>query len=445
MLTVAGKREFTGGKVSEKISIERKPTGGFPEKQLLVSGESRAELPGEGRGSLAPWTCLLRREEALRYPERENLTVGEVFVLDCRGELAPQSLQALSFPQASRSGRGESKEEKREDEKKEKNWRLELPQGKERALVLLGVESPPLGRSQALGGSSGGSVDPVPQGHRRDSLDHIQLRVTGYLPGKHSLSQVILTDGSYRYGFEPLGLVFDSVLESSQARAYGPVAPQSIALPLWLWLLALGLVLGVLFPGIQKIRRRLQRRRILSELSKYSTALSPQNQFHKEVRELMGKTPLDSQLSRDQVGEFVGTLNKCFRRFLFREFQVPALEWSSKAVMKELRSRYGKNLPGGNLGPGPATGTSLVAGKNTSINGGINTGLDTLQLNLRELDGALARVEEVDSMGCQQLLEMSRKAVQSLVQTPNVPFPGAQPPGTRSSGVQVPGLGGGWP
>ena len=287
------------------------------------------------------WNCGVVRDEDLKYPEKEGITVGEIFVLNCKGDPA-------AF------------------EKKE--WVIELPEKMERTLVLLGVKS--------------------------YAPDQAELQVTSSRAGQVALDKAVLTDSVHRQELKVAKFAVETVVEPPKdgkpPEPFGPVPPQAISLPLWFWIIIGFVGAGVLGWIVVKIQRMMQKKRVTTELSKHATALTPYNQFNKDLRTLMRDYIFskDEPWPKDRVKEFVSILNRYFRTFILREFTVPALEWSSKAVVKDIKSRQRKKLQ--------------------------KVTLEGLRLTLREFDKAIERIERVDSTDCQQLLDISRKTAQSI-------------------------------
>ncbi len=290
---------------------------------------------------LPAWSCQVERDPQLQFEGKQGLTVGEIFTLKCQGEPA-------AF------------------EKKE--WQFELQKGFEYGLKLLEVKS----------------YQP----------DFAELKVTTYKAGGLQFGHLVLTDGVHRQEIKDLKFAVESVVEppknNQPPQPYGPVSPMLISLPMWFWIIIAALAAVVVGWLIRRIVRSVQRKRVARELSKHQTALTPYNQFNKDLRSLMREYIFNDKINwpQSRVKEFVSLLNRYYRVFILREFSVPALEWSSGAVVRDIKSRRRKKLQKQTIG--------------------------SLNLTLREFDKAIERIEKVDMTDCQQLLEITRKSAQSI-------------------------------
>ncbi len=170
------------------------------------------------------------------------------------------------------------------------------------------------------------------------SSDQIQLVVTGYRPGSYVGDDLILTDGTNTVKMSKIEWQVKSVLEgNTQAQMVPPFGPFQMGFPPWLY--GLWIVLALIFLGFfwRQGRRYYSRKRLLEKLATNKTALSPFNEMNKGIRGLLRKLRPDQA---DSLNSFVYDLDQLFRLYLVRRLLVPALEWSDRAVMNEIKNRY---------------------------------------------------------------------------------------------------------
>lgn len=166
------------------------------------------------------------------------------------------------------------------------------------------------------------------------------LIVTGYKAGKHEPEYVrfLQKDG---VGFETLkpNWTIQTVLPQDRpaepAPPFGPWAP---GLPYWVLGTVFFTFALLVFLLVRHLRKRAQRKRILAELERHRTVLTPANQFYKDARVLRRR--MNDAKSQDEVKQLASDLNREFRLYVLRLFQVPSLEWSDRAIVEDVRKRH---------------------------------------------------------------------------------------------------------
>lgn len=161
--------------------------------------------------------------------------------------------------------------------------------------------------------------------------------VTGYKPGQYKPEVVYLGDGQSKVEIHNLEWKVNSVLQGNTAASqpFGPLGPWGMSYPLWVWG-GLGLLfLMIVWILFWRIRKRRARMRLLERLRASASALSPYNQFHKEMRNLMRK-----RQNLSSPAEYVDNLEDSFRTYLTCELLVPAQEWGDAALLREIKKRH---------------------------------------------------------------------------------------------------------
>lgn len=291
---------------------------------------SEAPNTPKAASNLIEWSCSHERIEANQLPDLPEITVGEVFWLRCEGpptEIENRKTVAIKNPA-------------------EKPYDLKLVRVKE----LTGARA--------------------------------DLLVTSYVPGELKFEQTELTDGHVSVALKVPSLNVTSVIpkEEQNPAGFGPYLPHAFAWPLFLWIALAVLVGGVGYWAFYKLRKRAQKKRVRKELLLHQTALSPFNQFNKDIRVLQ-KQNLSTAESEKSIAAFVAELDQLFRQFILRHFMVPALDWTSGQTYREISRR--KRLKG--------------------------KPLKQLLITLRELDRARVRLNQVKEEDALQLLDMCRK------------------------------------
>lgn len=176
------------------------------------------------------------------------------------------------------------------------------------------------------------------------SANDAELTVTGYKAGQFKPEFIRIVQGDH--GFEVTKPQWDilSVLkkDEQQPQPYPPFGPWQLGLPMWI-VIVIGLLVGVLtFFTIRFFRRRMQRQKMLKDLALHATVISPVNHFYKDARMIRKK--LNQAKQDSDVKEITVQLDKDFRLFVLRQFQVPALDWSDRAIVEDVRKRHRRDF-----------------------------------------------------------------------------------------------------
>jgi len=166
-----------------------------------------------------------------------------------------------------------------------------------------------------------------------------QFVVTGYKPGDFNLEGLKITDGKNGFTIHPpLQWKVISLLEGQpQPQPVPPFGPFQLSFPWWYY--GIWVLLGVLVIGYfgRLGRKYYVRKKLTESLAAHATALSPFNQLNKDIRRLLRSTNLGEQ---EQLFGFVKQIEEMFRLFLVRQLLVPALEWSDRDILQDIRQRH---------------------------------------------------------------------------------------------------------
>lgn len=174
---------------------------------------------------------------------------------------------------------------------------------------------------------------------------------TLYRSGEWKIDDLILTDGQQKISLGKFEVVVKSVIqEGVKAEPYGPIGPLIIPIP---WVYIFIIVSAVLFAlgslGLNW-RRRWQRKSLLKRLREYETPLSALQQFHSESRRWQRENSFfyDPKVSDESISRVLKEIDLQVRVYFIRRFQIPAIEWNQKLILKDLkkyhRTIYNENL-----------------------------------------------------------------------------------------------------
>jgi hypothetical protein len=214
-----------------------------------------------------------------------------------------------------------------------------------------------------------------------------QFTVTTYMTAEKGTvvaKGFVLTDGQHRVTLSPLELQVKSVItpeKNPERKPYGGIEPMKMVYPLWLWLAFAFLFVGLLSLFIQFFMKRRSHKQFLEELKKKSTALTPYNQFNKELRQL------SRQLLSTSDSPWLATLRESFFMYLSREYRIPVLKWSERDVIASIEK------------------TSVAEFQHFE---------KELRLAFRELEKASRSVNKLTLQDAFQLMELCREGVEKI-------------------------------
>ncbi len=169
----------------------------------------------------------------------------------------------------------------------------------------------------------------------------VDLVVTSYRTGDHSLNQVVLYDGKSKLDLDGANWTVQSVLSQDPMNPPQPIPKfemVGLSYPVWAWI-ALAIILAALILIPYRNYKRIQKdKKSFDDLKNLDTAQSPIDSFYRALRKL------DKSLNAGSISpkEFVIRLDKEFRIYISRTMQFPAHIFAIPRILKFIKARYPK-------------------------------------------------------------------------------------------------------
>ncbi|WII70548.1 hypothetical protein QJS83_08770 [Bdellovibrio sp. 22V] len=175
------------------------------------------------------------------------------------------------------------------------------------------------------------------------------LKVTAYKAGNFQYPDLQLSDGTTTLALGPVQYQVQSVLPPpnpgeppTKQEPFGPIGPAEIGVPMLYWAILAGVIGLFVLLCVSKIYRIVQRRNMLERLKEHDSALTPLNQFHQSLRRLQrqNKVFFGVPAAQEEVQEVLQETNKMLRLYLTRKYRLPAMEWSDRLILKDIKKYH---------------------------------------------------------------------------------------------------------
>lgn len=173
------------------------------------------------------------------------------------------------------------------------------------------------------------------------------LKVTAYHAGGIRLENLQLSDGQQTLDLGTVEYLVQTVLEQpaeggKPQEPFGPIGPAKLPVPALYWALMVGVLLVVIGVVSAKLFRVVQRRNMIRRLKRHDSAQSPIAEFYATQRRIQRSNPVffGGEAELADVQSCVIDLQKALLIYLTRRYQVPALEWSPRLIIKNLKSYH---------------------------------------------------------------------------------------------------------
>lgn len=186
--------------------------------------------------------------------------------------------------------------------------------------------------------------------------ENIKFVVTSYRPGPHSFSPLQLKKSEDVIDLGKVNFEVQSVIQAQEATVE-PFGPMAIGMgwPMKIWA-ALGLIVVLLAVLVfVKLRRHMQKKTLLEELSRHDSSATPLAEVHQHYRKWRREHAFfyspDLNPPPVEINQVLAEVNQAFRIYLIRAFKIPALQWSDRLILRELKKYHrvvydlhGKNI-----------------------------------------------------------------------------------------------------
>lgn len=174
------------------------------------------------------------------------------------------------------------------------------------------------------------------------------IKITAYKAGNVQFQDLQITDGTETLSLGPIQYAVQTVIEQQQPKAgqapqppqpYGPIGPARMAVPMLYWAILGSAVMVALASVVAIVYRSVQRRMMIERLKEHDSALSPLAQFHQSFRRLqrMNSVFFGGKAEKAHIEQCLDETYQMLKLYLTRRFKVPALEWTPRLIIKDLK------------------------------------------------------------------------------------------------------------
>lgn len=243
--------------------------------------------------------------------EAVKVTVGEIFTLECQSDsisINPSQARILAEVEVQAAKEGKETKEGQETKKVEDPYILKVLK-----------------------------TDINPQGKWI-------LQVVSYKVGPYNEFPFQLTDGINVMPIKGVSFQVESVIDP-QNPPQGPLGPYGPFLTEFPWgaLAVLLSVLAIIIFAIGlKAVRLIKKKRLKERMKQYDSAQAPIPQFYAEMRKLQREMDFvyQGKLSGAAAMPFLKKFESALKLYLVRQFEIPAFEFKSQAVISDFRNRF---------------------------------------------------------------------------------------------------------
>ncbi|WP_413612490.1 hypothetical protein [Bdellovibrio sp. HCB-110] len=184
------------------------------------------------------------------------------------------------------------------------------------------------------------------------SATQADIKATAYKAGNFQYQDLQLTDGTQTLSLGPIQYMVQSVLpppEPGQQQAkqepFGPIGPASLSVPMLYWAILAGVIGLIILLCVSKIYRVVQRRNMLERLKEHDSALTPLAQFHQSMRRLQRTNTVffGGAAKKEDIKQCLEETYQMLKLFLTRSYQMPAMEWNDRLILKDLK-KYNRKV-----------------------------------------------------------------------------------------------------
>ena len=185
-----------------------------------------------------------------------------------------------------------------------------------------------------------------------NNSQEVELQITGYVPGDYKWPDLKISDQKSSLLLNEISFQIQSVLDpqNPEKEPFGPMGPMSLSFPTqFAMAVGLGVLVIVILLGL-KIRRALQKRNLVRQITKDSIVQKPLAEFSAVIRKLKKDYSFfDSKEANElELTQCFEKIDAAYRRFLVRRLMVPAHVWNDSQILKDIRKSF-KTIAKSNL------------------------------------------------------------------------------------------------
>jgi hypothetical protein len=160
--------------------------------------------------------------------------------------------------------------------------------------------------------------------------------VTSYQVGEHKLTDITINNGDSVLGkCVPLNLKVQTVIEAPDTKAFAPFAPETVAIPLWWWILfaLLGVAaFGGIIYGMIWYKKKKEKDKIVREQKR---ELTPEEKFFQRLRKLESS----QYHMKGEYKTFALELTQIVKEALASNFRFNAEDLTTEEVLSWLQKK----------------------------------------------------------------------------------------------------------
>lgn len=171
----------------------------------------------------------------------------------------------------------------------------------------------------------------------------VDIKVTSYLVGQHRFENLTLTDGNQQVQLGPVDYVVQTVQAGEPVKEpFGPIGPVAIPIPNLYFVILFSSLLLVFILIAFKIRKKMQRKKLMESLREYDSVLSPIQQYYQSLRKLQRENVLfiGAEVEQEIIIQALNDIERMLKLYFLRKFQVPAFQWSVNDMLNEIKTSH---------------------------------------------------------------------------------------------------------
>lgn len=158
------------------------------------------------------------------------------------------------------------------------------------------------------------------------------LKIALYKAGPQPLEELSITDGSHEMTLQGEPIEIKSVIQQPSGgqpvKPFGPVLPITLSTPLSYYIIFLASLLALGLLVFLKLRSLSYEKQLKSKLRDYESPLAPDTQIYRAIR------------LAEKAGYPMADLEKAFKIYLLRRYEVPMFDLSEAAALKYFKRRW---------------------------------------------------------------------------------------------------------